>query len=103
MPTWMQFELEVIPPRNKKTGSLNISGLAKRGEISPGGKRYPACTKDKANILEWYERDSVLLLKVIALPSRDLDFSPKIVTEAEAIAMKKDFFGITEEAESGVT
>jgi len=108
MPVYVQFQLEVIPPRNKRTGSLNISGLHNRkgiDEIEPGGKHYPTVAKG-SKILEWHEKDALLLLllNITDTAAKSItEFEAKILTDAQAIDIKMDFFGITEKVESGVT
>ena len=111
MPVHLQFELEIIPPRNKRTGSLNISGLRNRpgiDEIEPGGKKYPAIAKEKGKVLEWHEQGDKLLLKLDILEAEAdqvKEFKAKKLTDKQATDMKRDFFKVPEKVvvESGVT
>lgn len=94
-------------------------------EFTGGGKVYPEIINQKDKILEWHEKDGILLLKVDISESEAEDIktkdkamkynaSPKVIkdynhkdfkaerlTDEEAKTMKKDVFGI--EVGSGVT
>lgn len=111
MPIYMEFEMIIRPPRNKRTGSLNIQGLRNRkgiDEIDPGGKDAPAIAEDRTKVLERLEKDGRLLLKLNisdAQADQVKKFKAKKLTDKQADDMKRDFFKVPEKVivESGVS
>ncbi len=129
MPIWIKFKL-IERLYYMKDGTLldrplytDRYGIA---EFYGGGKVYPESANHWDKILEWYEKDGILLLKLDipeseaeeiktkdkvlkyqASPTieRDYnhkDFEAEILTDGEAEIMKEDVFGMIE-VESGVT
>ena len=129
MGQWVKFKL-IERPYYTKDGTLldrplytDRYGIA---ELYGGGKVYPESANHWDKIIEWCEKDGVLLLK-LDIPESEAeeiktkdkalkykaspkvmkdynhkDFKPEILTDGEAQTMKEDVFGIIE-VESGVT
>ena len=133
MPTWIKFRLIERPYYDPRTGEIpdSIEGRRNRPGIDPfsgGGKVYPEIVNQKDKILEWHEKDGVLLLKldILELEAEEIktrdealkyqaspkierdynhkDFKAERLTDEEAEIMKEDIFGIKLiEIDSGVT
>jgi len=131
MAKWLKFRLIEKPYYTKKGDLLGRPLYTDRygiPELYGGGKVYPEIIKDKGKILEWHEKDGVLLLSLnitdveaIELETKDekrkykaspkiereynyKDFKAKVLNDNQAKSLKEDFFGVKPIAVgSGVT
>ena len=131
MGQWIKFKLIEWPYYTKDGTLLGRPLYTDRysiAELYGGGKVYPEIVNQKDKILEWHEKDGVLLLKldILELEAEEIktrdealkyqaspkierdynhkDFKAERLTDEEAEIMKEDIFGIKLiEIDSGVT
>jgi len=123
MSQWIKFDL-IKKPFWDRDGNIldSIEGRRNRkgiDEFTGGGRVYPDI--DRTKVEEWHQKDDVLLVKIDiteveatiittknevkkykASPKKEKEYNANkefkalILTDQEAVAMKKDFFGIVE-------
>ena len=101
---WIKFDL-IKKPFWDRDGNIltSIEGRRNRkgiDEFTGGGRVYPDI--DRTKVEEWHQKDDVLLVKIditeveATTITTKKEFKALILTDQEADAMKKDFFGIVE-------